>query len=162
MATVEIGSSTGKDFSGDALIVPVFSGRERHRLPLAISKVARQAMDEGDFKADFLEVVPLHHPNGVKDARWMVLVGMGEEEQVSLNKVRKAVGAAARHCLKKNWKKVGVVAPSSSNLSHDELQAAVLEGALLADYDFVAFKGSKPEAKHFASIEVFSNGEDTR
>jgi leucyl aminopeptidase len=162
MATVEIGSSTGKDFSGDALIVPVFSGRERHRLPLAISKVARQAMDEGDFKADFLEVVPLHHPNGVKDARWMVLVGMGEEEQVSLNKVRKAVGAAARHCLKKHWKKIGVVAPSSSNLSHDELQAAVLEGALLADYDLVAFKGSKPEAKHFASIEIFSNGEDTR
>ncbi|MFN8009986.1 MAG: leucyl aminopeptidase [Holophagaceae bacterium] len=162
MATVDIGSSTGKDFSGDALIVPVFSGRERHRLPLAISKVARQAMDEGDFKADFLEIVPLHHPNGVKDARWMVLVGMGEEEQVSLNKVRKAVGAAARHCLKKNWKKIGVVAPSSSTLSHDEVQVAVLEGALLADYDFVAFKGSKPEPKRFASIEIFSNGEDTR
>ena len=52
MPTIEISSQTGKDFSGDVLIVPVFSGRERHRLPLAISKVARQVMDENDFKAD--------------------------------------------------------------------------------------------------------------
>ena len=78
MPTIEISSQTGKDFSGDVLIVPVFSGRERHRLPLAISKVARQVMDESDFKADYLEVVPLHHPNGVKDCRWMILVVLGK------------------------------------------------------------------------------------
>jgi len=75
MPSVDISSQSGKDFAGDVLIVPVFSGRERHRLPLAISKVARQVMDEEDFKADYLEVVPLHHPNGVKESRWMVLVG---------------------------------------------------------------------------------------
>lgn len=161
MATVEISSQTGKDFSGDALIVPVFSGRERHRLPLAISKVARQVMDEADFKADYLEVVPLHHPNGVKDCRWMILVGLGEEESVTHNKIRKAVGTAARHALKKGWKRVGIVSPSTSSLDHDEVQGAVVEGALLADYDFVAFKG-KAEAKRFESLDVFTNGDDTR
>ena len=111
MPTIEISSQTGKDFSGDVLIVPVFSGRERHRLPLAISKVARQVMDENDFKADYLEVVPLHHPNGVKDSRWMLLVGLGEEESVTHNKIRKAVGTAARKALKKGWKRVGVGLP---------------------------------------------------
>ena len=161
MPTIEISSQTGKDFSGDVLIVPVFSGRERHRLPLAISKVARQVMDESDFKADYLEVVPLHHPNGVKDSRWMLLVGLGEEEAVTHNKIRKAVGTAARNALKKGWKKVGVVSPSTSSLDHDEVQEAVLEGALLADYDFTAFKG-KPEPKRFESLEVFTNGDDTR
>jgi leucyl aminopeptidase len=161
MPTIEISSQTGKDFSGDVLIVPVFSGRERHRLPLAISKVARQVMDENDFKADYLEVVPLHHPNGVKDSRWMLLVGLGEEESVTHNKIRKAVGSAARFALKKNWKKVGVVSPSTSSLDHDEVQVAVLEGALLADYDFTACKG-KPEPKRFERVEVFTNGDDTR
>ena len=161
MPTIEISSQTGKDFSGDVLIVPVFSGRERHRLPLAISKVARQVMDESDFKADYLEVVPLHHPNGVKDCRWMILVGMGEEEAVTHNKIRKAVGTAARHALKKGWKRVGVVSPSTSSLDHDEVQVAVLEGALLADYDFAAFKG-KPEPRRFERLEVFTNGDDTR
>ncbi|HLO68129.1 MAG TPA: leucyl aminopeptidase [Holophaga sp.] len=161
MPTIDISSQTGKDFSGDVLIVPVFSGRERHRLPLAISKVARQVMDENDFKADYLEVVPLHHPNGVKECRWMLLVGLGEEEVVTHNKIRKAVGTAARHALKKGWKRVGIVSPSTSSLDHDEVQVAVVEGALLADYDFVAYKG-RPEAKRFESVEVFTNGDDTR
>ncbi|HJW08377.1 MAG TPA: M17 family peptidase N-terminal domain-containing protein, partial [Holophagaceae bacterium] len=122
MPTVDISSQTGKDFTGDVLIVPVFSGRERHRLPLAISKVARQVMDEQDFKADYLEVVPLHHPNGVKGARWMVLAGLGDEEQVTLNKVRKAVGTAGRYCLKRGWKSVGLLSPSTSTLDHDAVQ----------------------------------------
>ena len=162
MPSVDISSQTGKDFAGDALIVPVFSGRERHRLPLAISKVARQVMDEEDFKADYLEVVPLHHPNGVKESRWMVLVGLGDEEKVTLNKIRKAVGTAGRFCLKKKWKKIGVLSPSTSTLDHDAVQVAVAEGALLANYDFVAFKGGKPDPKQFASIEIFTNGDDTR
>jgi leucyl aminopeptidase len=161
MPTIDISSQSGKDFSGDALIVPVFSGRERHRLPLAISKVARQVMDESDFKAEYLEVVPLHHPNGVKDCRWMILVGLGEEETVTHNKIRKAVGTAARHALKKAWKKIGVVSPSTSLLDHDEVQVAVLEGALLADYDFADYKG-KPEPKRLSALEVFTNGDDTR
>jgi leucyl aminopeptidase len=138
MPTIEISSQTGKDFSG-----------------------ARQVMDENDFKADYLEVVPLHHPNGVKDSRWMLLVGLGEEEAVTHNKIRKAVGTAARKALKNGWKRVGVVSPSTSSLDHDEVQVAVLEGALLADYDFTACKG-KPEPKRFERVEVFTNGDDTR
>ncbi|MDE3245441.1 MAG: leucyl aminopeptidase [Acidobacteriota bacterium] len=162
MPTIDISSQPGKDFAGDVLIVPVFSGRERHRLPLAISKVVRQVMDEGDFKADFMELVPLHHPNGVKDSRWMLLVGLGEEEALTLNKIRKAVGTAGRHAIKKQWASVGVVAPATSVLGHDEVQETVLEGILLADYDMVAFKGDKAEAKRFKSIEIFTNGDDTR
>ncbi len=161
MPTIEISSQTGKDFEGDVLIVPVFSGRERHRLPLAISKVARQVMDENDFKAEYSEVVPLHHPNGVKGARWMLLLGLGEEEQVSLNRIRKAVGSAARQALKRKWRSVGIVSPSTSTLDHDAVQCAVLEGVLLANYDFVTFK-SKAEAKQFSHVELFSNGDDTR
>jgi leucyl aminopeptidase len=162
MPSVDISSQTGKDFTGDALVVPVFSGRERHRLPLAVSKVARQVMDEEDFKADYLEVVPLHHPNGVKGSRWMVLVGVGDEEKVTLNKIRKAVGTAFRYCLKHKWKRIGVISPSTSTLDHDAVQIAVVEGALLANYDLVTFKGGKPHAKQFESIEVFTNGDDTR
>lgn len=161
MATIEISSHSGKDFAGDVLIVPVFSGRERHRLPLAVSKVARQAMDEGDFRADYQELVPLHHPNGVKDCRWMLLVGLGEEDGFTPNRLRKAVGSAVRHGLKKGWKQVGILVPSTASLEHDEAQCLVLEGALLADYDFVACKG-KPEPKRLSHLEVFSNGEDIR
>ncbi|MCE1228766.1 MAG: leucyl aminopeptidase [Firmicutes bacterium] len=161
MANIEINSQDGKSFSGDVLIVPVFSGRERHRLPLAISKVARQVMEENDFKADYLELVPLHHPNGVKDCRWMLLVGLGEEEAVTFNKLRKALGAAARYSLKKGWKAVGIVSPATASMDHDEVQIAVLEGAMLSDYDFTLCKG-KPEPRSFDRIELFTNGDDTR
>jgi leucyl aminopeptidase len=161
MPVLELSSQTGKDFSGDVLVVPVFSGRERHRLPLAVSKVARQAMDEGDFKAEYLECVPLHHPNGVKDCRWMLLVGLGDEETITPNRLRKAVGAALRQCLKKGWARAGIVVPSTSGMGHDEVQGVVLEGALLADYDFVACKG-KPAPRRLERLELFTNGEDTR
>lgn len=161
MPNIEISSQTGKDFSGDVLIVPVFSGRERHRLPLAISKVARQVMDESDFKADYLELVPLHHPNGVKDSRWMLLVGLGDEESITPNKIRKAVGTAARSALKRGWKQIGAVAPSTSQIEHDEVQISVLEGVLLANYDFSIFKG-QPKPKSFEHIKIFTNGDDTR
>jgi len=161
MPKVEISSQSGKDFSGDVLIVPVFSGRERHRLPLAFSKVVRQVMDEGDFNADYLETVPLHHPNGAKDCRWIVLVGLGDEEVVTLNKVRKAIGSAVRFCLKKGWKALAMLTPATATMNHDEVQEAILEGALLADYDFSAYR-SKPEAKRAERVELFTNGEDTR
>ncbi|MCL1908066.1 MAG: leucyl aminopeptidase [Holophagaceae bacterium] len=161
MSKIEISSHSGKDFSGDALVVPVFSGRERHRLPLAVSKVVRQVMEEADFKAEYLEIVPLHHPNGVKECRWIVLVGLGDEEKVTHNKIRKAVGAAARHCHKKGWKSIGLLTPSSSSIGHDRVQEATLEGALLANYDFSSYR-SKPEAKLLERIELFTNSEDTR
>jgi leucyl aminopeptidase len=161
MAKIEISTQSGKDFSGDAFVIPVFSGRERHRLPLAISKVVRQVMDEGDFKAEYMEITPLHHPNGVKDCRWIVLVGLGDEEKVTLNKIRKATGAATRHCLKKGMKSIALLSPSTSNMSHDEVQESILEGALLGDYDFSAYR-SKPEAKRAERIELFTNGDDAR
>lgn len=161
MPTIEISSQPGKDFKGDVLVVPVFSGRERHRLPLAVSKVARQVMEEGDFKAEFQELVPLHHPNGVKETRWMLLLGLGDEEKVTPNKIRKAIGSAVRHCLKRGWKQVGIVSPSTSELDHDLVQVCVLEGALLADYDFVGYKG-KPESRRLTHVEIFTNGDDTR
>jgi leucyl aminopeptidase len=91
----------------------------------------------------------------------MLLVGLGEEEVVTHNKIRKAVGTAARKALKNGWKRVGVVSPSTSSLDHDEVQVAVLEGALLADYDFTSFKG-QAEPKRFERVEVFTNGDDTR
>ena len=161
MPQIEISTQAGKDFVGDVLVVPVFSGRERHRLPLNVSKVARQVMDEGDFKADYLELVPLHHPNGVKECRWMILVGLGAEESVTPNKIRRAVGTAVRHGLKKRWKSVGVLSPTTAALEHDVVQSAVLEGALLGDYDTGRFKG-KPEPKRLEKLEIFTNGEDTR
>jgi len=161
MSKIEISSQAGKDFSGDALVIPVFSGRERHRLPLAISKVVRQVMDEGDFKAELLEIVPLHHPNGVKDCRWMLLVGLGDEEKVTLNKIRKAVGGAVRFCLKKGWKSVGLLVPATSNIGHDEVQESVLEGALLGNYDFSDYR-SKSEVKRIEHVELFTNSDDTR
>jgi leucyl aminopeptidase len=161
MPKIEISSQSGKDFSGDALIVPVFSGRERHRLPLAFSKVVRQAMEEGDFKADYMEMVPLHHPNGVRGCRWMLLTGMGDEEKVTPNKIRKVLGGSMRFCLKKGWKAVAMLAPTTTNIPHDVVQEAMLEGALLADYDFSAYR-SKPEAKRAERVEMFTNSEDTR
>ncbi len=91
----------------------------------------------------------------------MLLLGLGDEERVTLNKIRKGVGAAVRFALKKGWKRVGIISPSTSNLEHDLVQVAVAEGALLANYDFAAFKG-KPEPKHIDFIEIFSNGDDTR
>ncbi|MDR2561993.1 MAG: leucyl aminopeptidase [Holophagales bacterium] len=161
MSKIEISAQSGKDFTGDALIVPVFSGRERHRLPLAISKVARLAMDEGDFKAEYLETVPLHRPNGVKGCRWILLAGLGEEEKVTLNKIRKTIGAAVRFCMKKGWKSIGLLSPTTSNMGPSQVQTAALEGALLADYDFSDFR-SKPEATHLERIEVFTNNDDNR
>lgn len=161
MPVIEISSQEGRDFSGDVLIVPVFSGRERHRLPLNVSKVARQVMEEGDFRADYLELVPLHHPNGVKDCRWMLLIGLGSEEGVTTNKIRRAVGTAVRHALKKKWRSVGLIVPTTSALDHDVVQTVVLEGALLADYDVARFKG-KPEPRRLERIELFTHGEDTR
>jgi leucyl aminopeptidase len=161
MPKVEISNQSGKDFSGDVFVIPVFSGRERHRLPLAISKVTRQVMDEGDFKAEYLETVPLHYPNGLKECRWALLLGLGDEDRVSLSKIRKAAGSAVRFCLKKGWKAIGFLSPSTSNIEYDDVQAALLEGALLGDYDFSAYR-SKQEAKRADRIEIFTNGDDTR
>jgi leucyl aminopeptidase len=66
-----------------------------------------------------------------------------------------------RFCLKKGWKVIAMLAPSTANIPHDSVQEVMLEGALLADYDFSAYR-SKPEAKRADRIELFTNSEDTR
>lgn len=78
-----------------------------------------------------------------------VLVGLGDEE-LHAEAFRKLAGAALRSL--PDFKEVTLGLPVSST----EQALAVLEGALLGNYEFVAFKGSKKANRSLASVTIAS------
>src|ERR1051326_7681306 len=90
----------------EALIVPVFEGREESRFG------ARDLFQSGEIAAKPLELTLLHHPPGVA-ARRVLLAGAGPPEKFDPAQARKVAGAAVRLLKTKSVKKAAFALAAS-------------------------------------------------
>ena len=103
----------------------------------AISRLIRL----GDFTGKHNEVAVLY-TNGLIPSPRVILVGLGRKEHLTLDRVRQASGVAARNARDLGCRRVaGVVhGGGMSGLDARAAAQAVVEGALLATYQFREFK----------------------
>ena len=115
-----------EQIQADALVVPVFEGREETRFgagPLRAS---------GEVTGKSGELTLLYNVPGVKATR-VLLAGAGKPEKFDAAEARKLAGTALRFLKPKSIKTI-VFAPEAAHATSDFLAAAV-EGALLGDFE---------------------------
>ena len=100
-----------------------------------LESVAQPALDSGDFEGSAGEILLLY----VKEAkeRRVLLVGLGKEEELSVEALRKAYSNVAKECQKKKITKINLVVPTVSELRTigvEECLKGISEGLLLINY----------------------------
>jgi leucyl aminopeptidase len=117
----------------DALIVPVFEGRRDARFGAA------DLFDSGEVAGKPLELTLLHHAPGVSATR-VLLAGGGKPEKFDAAEMRRLSGAAVRFLKAKSIKTVAFAL--NPEFGGDDFVSAVIEGAILGDFEPDRYKTS--------------------
>lgn len=125
----------------DFLILPFWKGKKKAEpaAPLgAVGKEVAQPIDAGDFTGKEGETA-LVYPASRKEKR-ILLIGLGEEDKVKEEVLRRAFGAAGRATQKAKATTVNLLPPKVKGLKEGQVVHAVAEGLLLVNYAFERHK----------------------
>ncbi len=128
--------------------VDIANGEDDDPLPMLLttadplSDAFGDLLTSGEFKAEAGETLLLHQPDGLKAERLLV-VGTGKVKKLSTDELRRSAGAAIRFARSHQFRTVVLHFPEDRALSDEHLETldclptarAVVEGAILADYD---------------------------
>lgn len=141
----------------DVLVVPFWQGKKGGEPAFsvrALSTFADLPVRMGDFQGKQGEALFLY--SSKLPEKRLLLIGLGKEKECTPEMVRRSYATCARVCRQKKCARVNV-------LLIDKLEtSALLEGLLLANYDFTQFKHStKEEEKEgfLAEINLVGNGD---
>lgn len=94
----------------------------------------KPALESGEFSAGLCEALLLHAPPELESKR-LLLLGLGKSRKVSLAEVRRGAGAVTRFAKPRGIREVAIVLPEHDGLDLAEAARAVVEGALVGDFD---------------------------
>jgi len=142
---VSIGVRTGGpgSVSTELLAVCLYQGQD---LPESLAGTASPALRSGDFSGKEGETVLLYAGESIEAAR-LLLVGLGEREKSTLEKLRRAAATAAKKA--RSLKAAGMVLshPSPEGVSAEDAAQAAAEGAALGLYRFRKYKSAADDSE---------------
>lgn len=142
--TTKIVDSFAKRKTAEALILPFYEGKApAFSNGKAVASLYEAPLKSGDFRGE-KESVLCHYPMEGGEKR-VVLVGLGKEEGLTKETLRRAYGAALG-CIKTKVKSVNVLLPEHSTLDLKAVTEGVVEGVLLANYTYSVNKTEKDKA----------------
>ena len=106
-----------------------------------------ELFESGEFTGKYLEIAILHSPSGLK-AKRLVLAGAGKQDKFTAMEARNLAGAVLRNLKGKGLRSIAV---DPGIVASDDVAAALVEGALLGDFEPDRHKTSS-DAK---SLEAF-------
>lgn len=134
----------------EAVVVNLFEGVAEPggatgALDRALDGMIRDLIAAGDFKGKLNETAVLY-PRGAIPAQRVLIVGLGKEEKFDLDKVRQAAGTAAKRLRDLGVKSFATIVHGlSGEVSVETAAQAVVEGSVLALYQFREHKHLEPE-----------------
>ena len=143
------------EFKGDAIVLNVFEGKKTPYGPTAVvdkalgGTISRLIADQ-EVTGKVGEVTVLHECQQMK-VRKVIVVGLGKQNELNYENVRKAAGAAAKRARKIGARRIGTIIHSAGISDLDPVRAvqSLIEGTCLALYEFNAYK--KPGRKQRVS-----------
>jgi len=126
----------------DLIVFPFWQGKKKNKeqaVPAALlhtwGSLANTALDSGDFHGNVGESLLLYTKDG-KEKRCLLL-GLGKEEKLTVDLLRKAYSQVAKECQRKAITKINLVVPTISELrkvTTEECLKGIAEGILLTNY----------------------------
>jgi leucyl aminopeptidase len=146
-----------EDARAEVLIVGVNSGGKRlrggvARLNRRTSGALSKAMEVSGFSGELKEVVFAPAPR--TGAKKILLVGLGEIQDLDVAALKDAMGSAASACQKQGIKSAAVLVPTSRSTHVRDAAEATCRGLLLASYDPGLYKTEEKERKKAALSRV--------
>ena len=114
----------------------------------AVTAAAAAVLATGEFKGGANETLLIHAPEGLK-AKRLLLVGVGKIGKATAHSVRQAAGTAIRFAKPRGVRDVAFALPEAAEpevaLQPGPCARAVMEGALLADYDPDTYRSDRKD-----------------
>lgn len=129
---------------GELLLVPFWQGKKQAEIAVAdpyLKGVIDAPIHAGDFlgKESDLEIL---YPQEKIEKR-IILIGLGEEEKITVEKLRHAYGAAGQLARKKRLTRIHLLLPKSKKISSENSIRGILEGLLAVNYSYDFLKGEE-------------------
>ncbi len=124
----------------DLIVIPFWEGQNRPKAATPLGKLEKKMhlpLEMKDFKGKEGELL-LHYVETEKEKRCLLL-GLGKEEKLSVEALRRAYTAMARLCNKKAFKQINLLLPNIVELRRitvEECLKGVCEGILLSNYQW--------------------------
>lgn len=127
----------------DALVLPFWHSKrpEPAFTQKALLKQVLPALKVEDFSGKVEELLCLYPAHG-KEKR-ILLIGLGEEKALTHERLRRAYAQVARFLQGKKVKSVRLLIPHLQTANREFLFSALIEGLLLANYAFDAYKSNQ-------------------
>lgn len=124
--------------NADLLVIPFWQGSKHAELAAADAASLKAHYDAPlaarDFEGKEGDVLFLY-ASGQPEKR-IALLGLGSQEEITVEKFRRAYSAITKSCRKKKISGINVIVPDCSSLSKADLIVGVVEGLLLSNYVF--------------------------
>ena len=110
----------------------------------AVTASAAAVLTSGEFKATANETLLLHHPVGLA-AKRLLLVGLGKAHKVNVHDVRRGAGTAVRFAKPRTIRGLAIVVPDYESLPLGPCIRAIVEGAMIADFDPDTYRSDRKD-----------------
>ncbi len=110
----------------------------------ALQSAANAVLESGEFKAGANETVLLHAPAGLT-AKRLLIVGLGKQAKATVHSVRKAAGTAVRFAKPRGIRELVLALPMSPGLPEAPSARAVVEGAIVGDFDPDTYRSDRKD-----------------
>ncbi len=142
----------------DLLVLPFWNDHQKafksHSHKANLPKIVEDILSLEDFKGKEGEVLFLY-VEGQPEQR-ICLLGLGSQEKMTTESLRKSYGTLAKACLSKQLKHLNIIVPEIKKLKEEELVQAIAEGLLLPNYHFNRYKHRDPEDKEETLIQTIN------
>jgi leucyl aminopeptidase len=149
------------DFTGDIIIINLFEGVRRPggatgTIDKALGGIITKSVRNGELSGKLGETAVIHTFGKIK-ADKVLIIGLGKAGDFSVERIRKAAGAAIKQARKAGAGKIGTIVHGAGIGGIEPRQAAqaLAEGSLLALYEFKKYKKSdKKPITRFSIVEL--------
>ena len=129
--------------------------------PEETRKLLSELQASGELKGKEGECALLHHPAGLRATRLLV-VGAGKADGFNATRLRRLAGTAVRYLRARSVRELAwpVEAAGKGKSSDPEAVQAVVEGAILADYDADPYRTERQPERHVERLLLATAGRE--
>ena len=151
---VSVQSDLEKRDHADAIVLPFWKGEKGVEAACELGKLkskTRPPIKAKDFTAKEGEVVWIYGDE--PEETRIALLGLGDKESVTIERLRRSYGLCAKACLSKRVAVLSLAFPEIEMLSQETAVKAILEGITLVNYSFDALKHDTLKKENSTLIE---------